>query len=44
MNKVEQRGHIRMLGTGCTKSQVFGTTVVGGSSTSVSVSSTRQHT
>ncbi|CAN1826141.1 hypothetical protein LINPERHAP1_LOCUS31423, partial [Linum perenne] len=42
MNKPEHRGHIRMLGIGFTKSQVFGTSTaaVGGSSTSGSVSST----
>ncbi|CAN1120134.1 hypothetical protein LINPERPRIM_LOCUS48, partial [Linum perenne] len=30
MNKPEHRGHIRMLGAGFTKSQVFGTAAAGG--------------
>ncbi|CAN1755930.1 hypothetical protein LINPERHAP1_LOCUS5940 [Linum perenne] len=42
MNKPEHRGHIRMLGAGLTKNQVFGTAAAE-SSTSGSVSSTMPH-
>ncbi|CAN1136103.1 hypothetical protein LINPERPRIM_LOCUS20885, partial [Linum perenne] len=43
MNKPEHRGHIRMLGEGFTKSQVFGTHAGQGMSTSESVSSVPKH-
>ncbi|CAN1790288.1 hypothetical protein LINPERHAP1_LOCUS18769, partial [Linum perenne] len=43
MNKPEHRGHIRMLGEGFTKGQVFGTHAGQGMSTSESVSSVPKH-